>query len=347
MYKEINNILHQENELDSQMMDSSNQNKESSYSPVRINRKNSVKVDQNMKNKLIDSRKERVVLENRIEELNNTIDRDNKNHIDEMKIKNQKVDECEERIYSLEHELRIKSEELDLLKEEFALCKLKIPDLKIKLDTIHMSQINYEKEDSSRLSFEKKQNKEIKKFEGHIHDLNHSITHLKTIETTLKEQLEKKEDQLHRANQFMQIYQDEKDAIKEENNQLKKEIISLKNKRNSNSDYTKLKELEKNVELYQHNIRLLEEDKNQFKKKIEKEKKVIVNKNEQNHTMVDLLKVMKQEISLLQSHVQSNNELIHDFKSLKAKENEVLLELQKIAENQVSDSELEYEEGIR
>ena len=49
----------------------------------------------------------------------------------------------------------------------------------------------------------------------------------------------------------------------------------------------------------------------------------------------------------LQSHLQSNNELIHDFKSLKEKENEVLLELQEIAENQVSDSELEYEEGIR
>ncbi len=346
MDKEIDNIIHQKKELDTQMIDSSNRNKESSYSPVRYDRTYSAKLDQNLKNKLTDSKKERAVLENRIEELMNRIDRDNKNYLDEMKLKNNKVDECEERIYNLEYELRMKSEELDLLKEEFTLCKQKIPDLKIKLDTIHKSQINYEMEDSSRLSLEKKQSKEIKKFEGQIQDLNSSISHLKTIETSLKEQLDKKEDELHRANQFMKIYQDEKDAIKEENNHLKKEIISLKNKRNSNSDYTKLKELEKNVELYQHNIRLLEEDKNEFKKKIEKEKKVIVNKSEQNHSMVDLLKVMKQEISLLQSHVQSNNQLFQDFNSLKAKENEVLIELQKIAENQISDSELEYEEGI-
>ena len=62
--------------------------------------------------------------------------------------------------------------------------------------------------------------------------------------------------------------------------------------------------------------------------------------------MVDLLKVMKQQISLLQNFVKPTSELIVKFKDLQTNENKVLVDLQKIAENQISDSEPEYDEGI-
>ena len=79
----------------------------------------------------------------------------------------------------------------------------------------------------------------------------------------------------------------------------------------------------------------------------EKNKHVIKNKIEQNNAMINLLKVMKQEIALLLNCLYRNNLYCDDvsnrFKEFKKDEHKALLFIQKIADEQFSESEAELE----
>ena len=199
---------------------------------------------------------------------------------------------------------------------------------------------------SMKESFEftkNKDGKKIKIFENEISDLSMNLEKMKKIENLLKDEINKKDRQLLKSNEIIKTSNIEYEIISDENLHLKKELSNFKNKQTSN---VIVKELETELNVYKQNMLLMEEEKNNFMKKIEREKKIIMNKSDQNYSMVDLLKVMKQEISLLQTNVQLDNDMINKFKELRQSENKALVELQKIAGEQLSESEPEYEDGI-
>jgi len=163
-----------------------------------------------------------------------------------------------------------------------------------------------------------------------------NVEKLKKIEILLKDELNKKDGELQNANEVVKMMQHENDKLTEENFQLRKEksLVKLKPVKN---------ELDSELNILKHNVLLLEEDKNTLKKKMERGKDIITNKSQQNTSMVQLLQIVKQQRSLFQMHIQPNENLNDKYKDLKDNETKVLVELQKIVEEQLSDSELEYE----
>ena len=302
-----------------------------------------------LKNQISEYKSEKHNLAKKIEEIKKKADKEINSYNSTINQKDKKLHDYEIKINSLEFELRKQIEEYDRIKQDYNLCKDKIPVLKNKLDVIHKSKFgndNEEEINSLKESYEltlNKRNKEIKKFENEISDLSMNLEKMKKIENLLKDELNKKDKQLSKSNEIIKSSQNENEDIAEENLLLKKELAIIKNKQFPNSN---MKELETELNACKHNILLMEEGKAIFKKKIEREMEIISNKSEQNFSMVDLLNVMKQEISLLQIYVQPNDDLKQKYKELKQNEHKVLYELQKIAENQLSDSEPEYEEGI-
>ena len=286
--------------------------------------------------------------EKKIEEMKVKIAKDHKIYENHLSLKEKKINEAEQKIISLEKDLKRKSEEFKNLMDEYNLCKEKIPDLKNKLDNIHKKKLsgNNNEINSIRESYElqiNKKTKEMLKFENEISDLTQTVEKMKKIESLLKDELFKKGLELDKANDIMKLFQIDNEKISEENLHLKRELTNFKSKRNSINDSV-IKELETELKAYKHSVLLLEDEKNQYKTKIKREKEIIQNKSDQNFTMVDLFRIMKQQISLLQNSVEPTQELHEKFKELRTDENKVLLDLQKIAESQLSDSDPEYEE---
>jgi len=71
------------------------------------------------------------------------------------------------KLNQLEYDLRKKSEEYDSLRQEYNICKDKIPDLKNKLENIHKSKLNFDNEEINNIresfEFNKGKRSEIKK----------------------------------------------------------------------------------------------------------------------------------------------------------------------------------------
>jgi len=292
-----------------------------------------------------DIKKEKIEHEKKIEHIKKKYEKELNSQTIVISQKDKKIHECEMKINQMEHDMRKKTEDYDTLQQEYKLCKEKIPDLKSKLDTIHKSKLSFDNDEINNIreSYEfniSKRNKEMKKCENEVNDMSLNIEKMRRIEGLLKDELVKKDNELQNANEVMQIIQNDNDKMMEENFNLKKELASLKIKPSNAEVY---KEYEAELNVYKHNVLLLEDEKNTMKKKIEKGQQIKQNKSEQNYAMVDLMKVMKKEIELLQGNVQPNQILTEKYKELKNDENKILLDLHKISEEQLSDSEPEYE----
>ena len=283
-----------------------------------------------------------------IEEIKKKTEKEINSYVYTINQKDKKLHEYELKIHSLENKLRTQIDEYASIKQDYNPCKDKIPGLKYKQDLMHKSKFGYENEEELNSMKENSEStltmrdKEIKNFVREISDLSENVEKMRKFENLLKDKLNIKDRQLSKSNEIIHSSQNENEKISEENIQLKKQISSLNNQfLNGN-----MNELKTQLNDYKHNILLMKEENENFKKKIERKSEINMNKSEQNYSMVDLLKVIKKELSLLQDYIEPNNDLKIKLQELKDNEIKVLVVLQKITDEQLSESEPEYEEGI-
>ena len=224
------------------------------------------------------------------------------------------------------------------MKKELNICSEMKSKLESQQNSTEYQDINVNSIKENYETTLTKRNKDLKKFENDIFDLSKSVQNFMKIELMLKQELIKKDNEVSNSNEILKIYQKDNEKIMDEIIQLKKDLLCLNN--NSTKEFNESK-------IYKESLSTLKNEKKKINIKFKKNNQIVKNKTEQNNAMINLLKVMKQQIALLQNFLIQNNHYTSDLstnlKELKNEEHKVLHYIQQIAVEQNSESEIEME----